>query len=180
MKIVHLIYVLIVVICISIIAILYQKSRPIDALYKKVGIVRKEFRYKVKTRLVTISQGKGECLGKIELPTKGKSFILYFLDEYGYKETFDIARISVEDEYGKQVMYDWNWASRGERARIDSVNLRGYQKQDNEYFEFIRMPGMLKCHVKPNRSKFPRIIKVIPDYYRTKPTYVEIVQAGKP
>lgn len=178
MKIAHLVYVLIVAIFVVAITLLYQNSHPTDI---SGTYVRREFRLKVVTKHVAISPGSGSCLGRIDLPAEGKRFLVYFHDsETGDYVDKSIAKIAVDDGKGWHVLYDCNWEDRGLLIGRDTVNLRGYQKQDNEYFEFIRMPGMLKCHVKPNRSKFPRIIKVIPDYYRTKPTYVEIVQAGNP
>lgn len=173
MKVAHFVYILIVVIFMAIIAILYQKGHPLPLHDHSKVIVRKDIRYEVKARLVDISPGKGDCLGKIEVPAMGKNFLLYFLYE-NYRASYEIARISVEDESGKHVTFDSSRA-----AYEDSINEYSYIYQNNKYYEFLRMSNALKCHVKPNYSRSLRIIIITPSYIH-KPTYIKIVQAGKP
>lgn len=177
MKIVHLIYVLIVVIFVVAITLLYQNSHPTDI---SSTYVRREFRLKVVTKHVAISPDSGSCLGRIDLPAEGKRFLVYFHDsETGDYVDKTIAEIAVDDGKGWHVLYDCNWENRGLLIGRDTVNVNGYREQDNEYYKIVRVPYMLKCHVKPNLTKNPRIIKITPFCRRTKPTYIKIVQAGK-
>lgn len=172
MKVAHLVYVLIVAIFVVIVTLLYQNSHPVDI---SDTYVPKEFRYKIVVKHASVSPDSADCLGRIDLPARGKRFLIYFHNSNGgdYID-YTIWAITIDDDQGRRVLYDLN-----QRSQDDSVNLHGYREQDNEYYKFVHAPWMLKCHVKPNHSKSPRVIRIVPDHYRTRPTYIKIVQAGE-
>lgn len=185
MKVAHLVYVLIVTIFVVIATLLYQNSHPVDI---SSTYVPKVSRLKVVTKHVTIGSDSGSCLGRIDLPAKGKRFLIYFHDsETGNYIDKSIAKITVDDDKGIHILYDSNWGSRAslngrksakELTGRDTVNFDFYREQDNKYYKIVRATHMLKCHIKANYSKSPRIIKITPSYFRCEPTYIKIVQAG--